>query len=78
VEVGKSQAIAGKLIKIRSLDLATEAGQIAKTQIICYDDKEVGPFGFVGRLHVAVKLVVVCYFSFKDEASRSDGTVGSI
>ena len=57
MEVGETQPIAGKLVKIRCLNLAAEAAQITETQVICNNDKEVGPFGFVGRLHVAVKLI---------------------
>ena len=58
MKVSKPQPVAGKLVKVRSLDFATEAAQITETQVICYDDKEIGPFGFVGSGHVDVKLVV--------------------
>lgn len=53
VEVSESQPIAGKFVQVRCPDLATEAAQIAETQVICYNDQEVGPFGF--SVHVDVK-----------------------
>ena len=106
MEVGETQPIAGKLVKIRCFDLAAEAAlqseqsksvwglrhyigsrhsfkvrtarpatesqvrslnldhevgfcppyQITETQVICYDDKEVGPFVSVANIHVPVKL----------------------
>ena len=58
MEIGETQPIAGKLVKIRCLDLAAKTAQVTETQVICNDDKEVGSFGFVDRLHVAVKLRV--------------------
>lgn len=58
MEIGETQPIAGKLVNIRCLDLAAKTAQVTETQVICNDDKEVGSFGFVDRLHVAVKLRV--------------------
>ena len=60
MEVDETQPIAGKLVKIRCLNLAAEAAQITETQVICNNDKEVGLLGFVGPLHVAVKLIASC------------------
>jgi hypothetical protein len=54
MEISEAQPILGQLVKIWCSDLAAKAAQVAKAQVIGYNDKEVGPFGrvvgFVGRL----------------------------
>jgi hypothetical protein len=54
MEVGKAQSIVGQFVKIGCPDLAAKAAQVAETQVIGHNDKEVGPFGriacFAGRL----------------------------
>lgn len=71
MEVSESQPIASKLVQVWRLDLATKAAQIAETQVICHDDQEVGPFGFIGRSHVALKVVGLVCFGFKDATTNS-------
>jgi hypothetical protein len=69
MEVSESQPVAGKLVQVWRFDLAAEAAQVAEAQVICYDYQEVGPFGFVGSVHVDVRRALL-YFSFKDEVSQ--------
>jgi hypothetical protein len=38
MEICETKPIAGQLVKIWRPDLATEAAQVAETEIVCYDD----------------------------------------
>ncbi len=42
MEVCKAEAIAGQFVEVRSSDLAAKAANIAETQVIRYNDEEVG------------------------------------
>jgi len=55
MEVCETQSIAGKLVKVWRPNLATKAAQIAESQVICYNDQKVGPFGFVVGVHIDVE-----------------------
>lgn len=47
MKVCESQAIAGQLVQIWCSDFAAEAAEIAETQVVCYNDKEVGPLALI-------------------------------
>jgi hypothetical protein len=54
MEVSKTQSLVGQFVKIWCSDLAAKAAQVAETQVIGHNDKEVRPFrgivGLFGRL----------------------------
>jgi hypothetical protein len=49
MEVSETQSIVGQFVKIWCPDLAAKAAQVAESQVIGHNDKEVGPFGRIVR-----------------------------